>query len=149
MIRRHDSIIVHYVSNFLIPIIQLFALYVLFHGHYSPGGGFQAGVLIGASFILKFLVGSETVRNKFSLKNELVLASLGVLIFALTGLLGIFYGGNLFDYGYVELFGPEPAMRRYYGILIAEIGVTLVVAMVLLIIFHVLAFTVEQGQEPL
>jgi multicomponent Na+:H+ antiporter subunit B len=32
--------------------MQLFAFYVLLHGHYSPGGGFQAGILLGASMIL-------------------------------------------------------------------------------------------------
>jgi len=36
----------------MIPIIQLFALYVVAHGHHSPGGGFQGGVIFGASFIL-------------------------------------------------------------------------------------------------
>ena len=32
--------------------MQLFGLYVIVHGHYSPGGGFQGGVALGASFIL-------------------------------------------------------------------------------------------------
>ena len=52
MIEAHDSIIVKKATKLLVPSIQVFALYVLFHGHHSPGGGFQAGVLIGASGVL-------------------------------------------------------------------------------------------------
>ena len=36
----------------LIPFAQVFALYVLFHGHESPGGGFQGGAILGATIIL-------------------------------------------------------------------------------------------------
>ena len=43
MIRREDSVIVHVVTRVMVPLIQIFALYVIFHGHYSPGGGFQGG----------------------------------------------------------------------------------------------------------
>ena len=34
------------------PFIQLFGLYVIAHGHHSPGGGFQGGVILGTSLIL-------------------------------------------------------------------------------------------------
>ena len=33
------SLIVRVTARFVAPLIQIFALYVLFHGHYSPGGG--------------------------------------------------------------------------------------------------------------
>ena len=55
MIRPHDSVIVHTLARVFTPIIQLFALYVLVHGHHSPGGGFQAGTLFAASVILSIL----------------------------------------------------------------------------------------------
>ena len=43
--------ILRVVAKLLIPLILLFALYVQFHGDYSPGGGFQAGVIAGAAFV--------------------------------------------------------------------------------------------------
>ena len=46
------DLIVTNTVRLLIPVIQIFAFYVLAHGHVSPGGGFQGGVLMGASFIL-------------------------------------------------------------------------------------------------
>ncbi|NVM57303.1 MAG: sodium:proton antiporter, partial [Desulfobacterales bacterium] len=47
----HD-LIIKTVCRLLIPFIQLFALYVIAHGHHSPGGGFQGGVILGASIML-------------------------------------------------------------------------------------------------
>ena len=48
--------ILRIVSKLLIPYILLFALYVQFHGDFGPGGGFQAGVIFAAGFILYALV---------------------------------------------------------------------------------------------
>ncbi|MGE5855673.1 MAG: MnhB domain-containing protein, partial [Syntrophaceae bacterium] len=46
------SLIIEMGVRVMIPFIQLFGLYVIAHGHLSPGGGFQGGVVLGASFIL-------------------------------------------------------------------------------------------------
>ena len=46
----------------VIPVIQIFALYVVAHGHHSPGGGFQGGVMLGASFILFALAFGSPAR---------------------------------------------------------------------------------------
>ena len=40
------------VTKLIIPLILLFGLYIQFHGDYSAGGGFQAGVIIASGFIL-------------------------------------------------------------------------------------------------
>ncbi len=48
----HQALIVKTICRLLVPFMQLFALYVIAHGHHSPGGGFQGGVILGASFIL-------------------------------------------------------------------------------------------------
>ena len=52
MITQYENVIIKTICRLLIPFIQLYAIYVLMHGHYSPGGGFQGGVMMGASFIL-------------------------------------------------------------------------------------------------
>ncbi|WP_284223929.1 hydrogen gas-evolving membrane-bound hydrogenase subunit E, partial [Brevundimonas denitrificans] len=48
---EHD-LVPHVVAKLLIPFILLFALYGQFHGDFGPGGGFQAGVIFAAGFIL-------------------------------------------------------------------------------------------------
>ena len=52
------------ISKIMIPVILLFASYVQFHGDFGPGGGFQAGVLFAAAFILFGVVfGIESVAG--------------------------------------------------------------------------------------
>ena len=51
-VEAEPDIIVTNTVRLIIPILQIFAFYVLAHGHVSPGGGFQGGVVMGASFIL-------------------------------------------------------------------------------------------------
>jgi len=141
MIRPHDSIVVQLIARILVPFIQVFALYVFFHGHYSPGGGFQAGVLIAASFILKMLVGTTAERKSFSIRREFLIAAAGVGIYLAIGLIAVCAGSMFLDYGALEILNQEPAFRRYWGILIAEAGVFAVVAMTLVVIFNVLAIS--------
>jgi multicomponent Na+:H+ antiporter subunit B len=52
VIAHLEDVIIQTVCRILIPFIQLFGLYVIVHGHHSPGGGFQGGVILAASFIL-------------------------------------------------------------------------------------------------
>jgi multisubunit Na+/H+ antiporter MnhB subunit len=62
------------------PII-LFGLYVQFHGDFGPGGGFQAGVIIAAAFILHGLVfGLEKGRRLVSEQVNLWIMAIGVLM---------------------------------------------------------------------
>ncbi|WP_331773882.1 MnhB domain-containing protein [Sulfurospirillum sp. 1612] len=42
-------------SKLLLNVIVLFGVYVIIHGHLSPGGGFQGGVIIATAFLLLFL----------------------------------------------------------------------------------------------
>ena len=57
-------LILKVITKFMVGVIVLFGLYVQFHGDYSPGGGFQAGVIIAAAFILYGIVmGLENVQR--------------------------------------------------------------------------------------
>ena len=47
-----DRVILRVGAKMLTPFILIFALYVQFHGDYGPGGGFQAGVIFAAAFVL-------------------------------------------------------------------------------------------------
>jgi multicomponent Na+:H+ antiporter subunit B len=50
------SPVVSFVVRLLAPFLALFALAMLFRGHVSPGGGFQAAAVFGAVFIALVLV---------------------------------------------------------------------------------------------
>ncbi len=135
MISRYDSPIVDLVVRALVPFIQLFALYVIMHGHYSPGGGFQGGAIWAASVLLmRLTLGGEASRRRFSQTQATAAGAVGVLIYAGVGLASLVAGGMYLDYGSLPLPG-EPAQLRSYGILAVEIGVALAVAGILVSIF--------------
>lgn len=126
----------------MVPLIQLFALYVLIHGHYSPGGGFQGGVMFGASFILIALTsGLPDALLRLSEKSAVCIAALGLVIYAGTGLLCMFLGNNFLDYHSLSKLFPAltPERARYHSILIVEIGVAFTVAAIMFIIYAVLS----------
>ena len=122
------NIIVKIVCSAMIPFMQLFALYVIIHGHYGPGGGFQGGAIFGASIILqRIYLGKEASHKKFPLKLAPIFAATGMLIYMLAGFVPMAAGGMFLDYGHLPIPGmSEPALRSL-GILIVEIGIAFAV----------------------
>ena len=119
------QIILRVVAKLLIPYILLFALYVQFHGDYGPGGGFQAGVIFAAAFILYALIfGLENARRVARPAMLEVLAALGVLLYAGVGIAAMLRGGNFLAY---SVLAHDPAHGQHLGILLVELGVGLTV----------------------
>lgn len=123
-------------ARLLSPYIMVFGWYVIFHGHYSPGGGFQGGALLAASILLIRVSGGRVV-SRMQLQEYLntPLAIVGVLIYYLTGLVAMISGGYFLDYGELPIPGMEPYWLRYTGILIIEVGIGLTVMAILVMIY--------------
>jgi multicomponent Na+:H+ antiporter subunit B len=131
-----ESPVLHVCSRGLAPVIQIVGLYVFFHGHYSPGGGFQGGVLLTASLLLlRLCMGMQPSQAVFATKIGTLLSGIGVIIYFATGLLCMAGGGNFLDYGAMPLAWLDGAMLRYYGILFIEVGVVIAVATTLVAIY--------------
>ena len=108
------------VSKILIPFVLLFALYVQFHGDYGPGGGFQAGVIFASAFILYgLLCGLPAVVRVIPPTVVEVLAALGVLLYAVTGVLSLLGGKNFLDY---SVLASDPVTGQHIGIIVIELG---------------------------
>ena len=132
------DLIVKTTCRLIIPPIQLFAFYVIAHGHYSPGGGFQGGVILGASIIL-FAISHDlrTTLTRLGEKASALLASTGVFIYVGTGMLCLLLGSAFLDYSALApILGCNPVTARSYGILIVEIGVGLAVMMVMVWLYY-------------
>jgi multicomponent Na+:H+ antiporter subunit B len=141
VIERHDSIIVITFVRVLLPVVQLFALYVLAYGHYGPGGGFQAGVMLGAAYILLALaLGREAFLQRVNERICLGVAAAGVLLYLLTGVAGLAGGSTFLDYSVLPL-PVSPVKARYFGILFIETGVAIAVAATIILLFCRLADT--------
>jgi multicomponent Na+:H+ antiporter subunit B len=124
MNRSVDSPIVVLTSRLLAPLIQVFALYVIFHGHYSPGGGFQGGAMLGASILLiRLAAGNAVGELQFKSSWGTVLGALGLLIYAGTGVVAMIMGGHFLDYKFLPMPWLGEAELRSMGILIVEVGV--------------------------
>ncbi|KPK17917.1 MAG: sodium:proton antiporter [Nitrospira bacterium SG8_3] len=132
------DLIIKTICRFLIPFIQLFALYVIAHGHHSPGGGFQGGVILGASIIL--LAISQDLRTsvrRMREKLDAVLCAVGVIIYAGTGALCLLLGLNFLDYSALaSVLHCDPVTARSHGILIVEIGVGIAVMCTMIWIYN-------------
>jgi multicomponent Na+:H+ antiporter subunit B len=117
----------------IFPIVQLFGFYVIAHGHLSPGGGFQGGVILGASYILLAIAFNlKAALSWISAESHIFLATFGACLFVGTGLLCLFFGGNFLDYAALSgvLPGDGPSVRSL-AILIVEIGVAFTVTSVM------------------
>ena len=127
--------IVMLVSRTLSPFIMLFALYVIFHGHYSPGGGFQGGTMLAAAVILiRLAAGGDIAQLQFPRGLGMPLGAVGVLIYLGTGVAAMIGGGSFLDYAHLPLPGAVAALRSL-GILVIEVGVGLAVVGILVSIY--------------
>lgn len=132
-----DNLILRVMSKALIPVIILFALYVQFHGDYSPGGGFQAGVIFSSAILLYVMVfGLDAAAKVLPDKALIFVASFGVLLYAGTGMVSILLGGEFLNY---SLLANTAKAGQHIGILVIELGVGLTVASVMLLIFFTFA----------
>lgn len=133
----HD-LILRTLCRFMIPFIQLFALYVIAHGHHSPGGGFQGGVILGASLILMAI--SQDMKSALKRLRERSLAMLsavGVSVYAGTGALCLVLGSNFLDYSALApLFRVDLVGARSLGIFLVEVGVGIAVMATMILIYH-------------
>ncbi len=108
-------------AEVLFPLIILFGLYIMIHGHLSPGGGFQGGVIIASGFLLMFLAKNDD----FELNHKIITLSeaFSGAGFILVGLLGLLladrFFGNFLPLGHLgDLFssGVIPLIYLFVGI---------------------------------
>ena len=78
-------------ADLLAPLLMVVGLYIVLHGHLTPGGGFQGGVILATAFFLPLLArpGQSLDHGWISL-----LEGLAGAIFIVIGLLALFRGGE-------------------------------------------------------
>jgi multicomponent Na+:H+ antiporter subunit B len=129
-----DYRVLRVVSATLMPFILLFALYVLFHGDFGPGGGFQAGVIFASGFVLYGLVfGLDRAQRVVPRAVLWTLVSLGPLVYLGLGVVNMLRGGAFLDYDTLDPTDPEAG--QHLGILVVESAIGLTVAAVMTSIF--------------
>ena len=137
------NVILRIATKVLVPNIIVYALYVQFHGDYGPGGGFQAGVILSAAFVLYALVyGLENAQRVLPPSFVHTCLAMGVLIYAGTGVMGVVMGGDFLDY---NVLAHDPIHGQHRGILWVELGVITTVFGAMTSIFY--AFAARKGLD--
>jgi multicomponent Na+:H+ antiporter subunit B len=132
--KMNDDPILRVCTKIIVGPIILFGLYVQFHGDYGPGGGFQAGVIVAAGFILHSLIfGLMEGRKLVSENLNLNIMILGVLLYGGVGLISLYFNTEFLNY---SILAHDSKHGQHIGILLIEFGVGLTVAGVMLILFH-------------
>ena len=83
---RRSSELLQTGSQFLFVLIILTGVYIFTHGHLTPGGGFQGGVLITTAFLLLILA---DVNLKFNHTILLFVESFSGVFYVIIGLFGV------------------------------------------------------------
>lgn len=88
----HDNALLKIGVTVLFPLVLLFGISIIVHGHLSPGGGFQGGVIVASAFLLQFLAHGD----RYDLRERLVtlVESLSGAGFVLAGVLGLLVTGR-------------------------------------------------------
>jgi len=85
--------IVQTITRLVAGLILLYGIYILAHGHLTPGGGFPGGVVIAGSFILFLLAYGKDIGYKRLRKNAMAFFEpFGGFIFLVVALLGAVVG---------------------------------------------------------
>lgn len=149
MSREHEkgmSLIVKTITRLTVGLILLYGIYIVLHGHVSPGGGFAGGVIIALSFIhLMLAYGKEEAFKKLSRARASFFENLGAILFLTIAVLG--FTGGCFFLNFIPK--GEPFKLFSAGIIpLCNIAISLKVGAGLFGIFAALVLLkVEKGQK--
>ncbi|MDN5247997.1 MAG: Na(+)/H(+) antiporter subunit B [Wolbachia endosymbiont of Tyrophagus putrescentiae] len=121
------------VAFLMVPFITLLGFYVHLHGDYTPGGGFQAGIIIASGMILySMLFGVPAILKAIPYSVIRLINVLGILTYAGTGITTILFGKNFLSY---NILLNDNISGQKLGIFLVELGVAFVVFSSMLIIY--------------
>jgi multicomponent Na+:H+ antiporter subunit B len=140
------TLIVKTITRLTVGLILLYGIYIVLHGHLSPGGGFAGGVIIALSFIhLMLAFGKDVALKKLSQAAASILESLGALMFLSIASLG-FIGGYFFFNFFMQKGKPFELFSA--GIIpLCNIAISLKVGAGLFAIFAVLTLFGKPGNK--
>lgn len=134
------TIILRTASNYMLPLLLVFSVFILLRGHYLPGGGFVGGLIASIAFVLHaFANGLGKTKNLLRIHPGFLMP-VGLGLSFLSGLAPVVGVGKSFMTG---LWYPDKiAVIGSLGTtLFFDIGVYLVVVGVTLTII----FTISES----
>jgi multicomponent Na+:H+ antiporter subunit B len=133
------QLIIKTATNFLLPLLLLFSIFILLRGHYLPGGGFVGGIIAAIAFVLHaFAFGLRNTRKLLRI-SPMRLMPLGLALALFSAVLPLFQGLPIMTG--LWLSEPLPVIGLVGSALLFDLGVYLVVLGVALTII----FTISES----
>lgn len=96
------TLIVKKVTQLMSSLIFVYGLYIITHGHLTPGGGFAGGAIVAGAFILLILAfGSKVVSLRKEEMQTSITESIALLVIIMLALAGLFLGSYIFFNNYL------------------------------------------------
>ncbi|MBP2370160.1 MnhB domain-containing protein [Pseudonocardia parietis] len=130
---RERTLVLEAAARLLFPTVLVFSVFLLFEGHYGPGGGFSGGLVAGLAFVLRHIAGGDDniLASRFGIRPP-VLVGAGLIIAVLTGLAPVLWGEAVLsstkwrisfgDFGYLDIV---TSLLIDVGVYLLIIGVVL------------------------
>jgi multicomponent Na+:H+ antiporter subunit B len=133
-----SSLILRTATRFLMPLLLLFALFLLLRGHNEPGGGFVGGLVVAAAFVLYAISAGVSASRHALLIRPSTLLSVGLLVALASALPALLVGRPFMSALWME-FGSGTGAWAIGTPLVFDVGVFLAVIGVVLTIVFTLA----------
>lgn len=131
---KTNDLILQTVTKITVFIIFAFSLNLFFAGHYTPGGGFIAGLMTSAGIVLLLLAYDTNTINKILPFDYKKVTALGLLIALSTGIGSFFFNVPFLThtFGYFQIpflgeTGLATAAIFDAGVYLVVIGVTMTI----------------------
>ncbi|MFE1844870.1 Na+/H+ antiporter subunit A [Streptomyces sp. NPDC059515] len=126
------SLLLEVVTRLVFPSILVLSLFLLFSGHYGPGGGFAGGLVASQAFVLRYLAGGRADLRAAVRAPASAVAGSGLLLAAVAGTVPLLFGGTLLESTVVTLHPPVLGTVKFATSVFFDIGVYLLVVGVVL-----------------
>lgn len=131
----NDNVLMRVIARWNIPFMVTFGAYTQVHGELGPGGGFQAGIIVAAAFILYGMVfGAPAMRRIVPRWLTDLMAVLGVMVYAGVGVYALLMGYEFLDHA--ALYPGDAGAAEPWGMTAVEYGVGITVFAVMMTIFN-------------
>lgn len=129
---RPNNLILRSTTSLIVFVLLGFAIYLLFAGHNSPGGGFVGGLTTSAAILLMYMSYGEKNVERILPINYIYLVPLGLLIATLTGLGALLFNAPFLTHVlysvYIPFFGFIPIGTALFfdiGVYVTVLGTTM------------------------
>jgi multisubunit Na+/H+ antiporter MnhB subunit len=134
------TLIVKKTTQLIAGLVFLYGIYIIIHGHLTPGGGFAGGVIISGSFILLILAnGSDFMNLSKEESGSTMYENLSILVVTFLAVSGMLFGAKIFflnwlpkgTVGELVSAGMLPLYNIFVGIEVAASILTIFLALII------------------